>query len=197
MSEVNQETSGHAESGSAETVENQETSQQSAKDQVSYDTYKKVLSEAKAAKAKKAELEAELQKVKQSELEVKGQDKQLIESLRKQLADREAAERKMKEHYAFNSFKNTVASLGTKHGCVDVEMLLKAVDINSVEMNDDFTFNEADLEREISQLATKKSYLFTKKVPTVKDGVPSTPKKETKKLTIDEMAKAIASMPKA
>ena len=195
MSEVTDNASGKTAAVSDETVETTEVQQ--SKDQVSYDTYKKVLGEAKAAKAKKAELEAELQKVKQSELEIKGQDKQLIDSLRKQLADREAQERKMKEHYAFNSFKNTVSAIGSKHGCIDMEVLLKSVDINSVEMNDDFTFNEADLEREIAQLASKKSYLFQKKVPAVKDGVPGTVKKETKKLTIDEMAKAIASMPKA
>lgn len=192
MSEVTDQASGQTESVSDETVESTET--QKAKDQVSYDTYKKVLAEAKKAKAVKAELEAELQKVKQAELEVKGQDKQLIESLRKQLADRENQERKMKEHYAFNSFKNSVSALGAKHGCIDNEVLLKSVDINSIEMNDDFTFNEADLEREIAAVASKKSYLFQKKVPTAKDGVPSMPKKETKKLSIDEMAKALASM---
>lgn len=195
MSEVTDQASGQAVDDSVESVETKETQQ--AKDQVSYDTYKKVLSEAKAAKAKKAELEAELQKVRQSELEVKGQDKQLIESLRKQLAEKEQSDRKMKEHYAFNSFKNTVSAIGTKHGCIDMEVLLKSVDINSVEMNDDFTFNEADLEREIAQLASKKSYLFQKKVPSVKDGTPGMKKTETKKLTIDEMAKALASMPKA
>ena len=88
MSEVTDQASGQAEAVSDESVETKETQQ--AKDQVSYDTYKKVLSEAKSAKAKKAELEAELQKVRQSELEVKGQDKQLIESLRKQLAEKVA-----------------------------------------------------------------------------------------------------------
>jgi hypothetical protein len=167
---------------------------QSAKDQVSYETYKKVLAEAKKAKAAKAEYEAELQKLKQVELEQKGQDKQLIESLRKQLADKDMSERKMKEHYAFNSFKNSVAALGAKHGCVDNEILLKSVDINSIEMNDDFTFNEADLEREIAQLASKKSYLFQKKVPKVADAKPVMPKAENKKMSIDDMAKALAML---
>lgn len=188
------EASGQTASDSVETVETTETQQ--AKDLVSYDTYKKVLSEAKKAKAMKAELEAELQKVKQAELEVKGHDKQLIDSLRKQLADAQTGQQKMKEHYAFNSFKNSVSTLGLKHGCIDLEVLMKSVDMNSVEMNDDFTFNEADLEREITALANKKSYLFQKKVPKVADAKPAMPKAENKKLTIDEMARLMASTQK-
>lgn len=194
MSEDTSKASGQSQSDGVESDD--QTQVQPNTDKVSYDTYRKVLSEAKKAKASRAELEAELQGYKQKELEQKGESNQLIESLRKQLAEREASEKKMRENFAFNSFKSTVEALGAKHGCLDNEILLKSIDISAVEMSDDFSFNAEDLEREIAQLASKKSYLFQKKVPKVNDAAPTMPKTEKKKLTIDELAKMAASMGK-
>lgn len=141
-------------------------------DKVSYDTYRKTLSEAKSAKEKTKALEAELEKLRQAELEAKGKDKELAESLRKQLEQEKAEKNKIKQDFAFQIYTKAVKAELSKAGALDEDLLINAIDINAVGINDDFTFNEDDIKREVANLAAKKPKLFQKKAPSVKDGTP-------------------------
>lgn len=141
-------------------------------DKVAYDTYRKTLSEAKSAKEKAKALEAELEKFKQADLEAKGKDKELAESLRKQLEQAKAEKDKIKQDFAFQIYTKAVKAELVKAGALDEDLLISAIDINAVGINDDFTFNEDDIKREVANLATKKPKLFQKKNPGVKDGTP-------------------------
>lgn len=194
MSEVDQVASGQVE-GSSGTESNQDQTQQSKEDKVAYETYRRTLSEAKKAKQSAAELASELEKYKQSELETKGKQSELIDSLRKQLAEKDQAARKFKEDFAFQSLKTAAIAEGAKHGCVDYDLLLKAMDLSSVEVQDDFTINPDDLSRVVNDVVTKKPFLFKKQITAPKDVIPSS-KVDTKEkpMSLQDKIKKLAEI---
>ena len=170
-----------------------------AEDKVSYETYKKVLSEAKKAKLTNSEISKELDVLKQAELESKGQQAKLIENLRIQVAEQEKLAQGFKKDFAFQSFKNAVVVEGTKHGCLDYDLMMKAIDVSTIDINDDFTINQEDLTKAVSELVSKKPYLFKKAVPQIKDSIPgqvnsTNGKLDLNKLSLTEKLKMLAEM---
>jgi len=133
---------------------------------------KRLLAEAKKAKEEARTAKAEIEKLRQAELEAKGKDKELVESLRKQLSEKDNETKSMKQNFAFNLYSKAVMHELEKAGAIDPDLLLGQIDINSVEMNDDFSFNLDDIKREVLNLASKKPKQFQKRVVDVKDGVP-------------------------
>lgn len=154
-------------------VKDQNLEQDSKKeDKVSYETHRRLLGEKKKMQAEFEAMKSELDKKHQAEMEQKGEEKKLIDALRKQLAEKDKALIDVKTNYTFRSLESSLMAEAVKQGCVDTELLLKAIDINSIEINDDLSINQDDLKRAISDVAAKKPILFKKKVGEVKDGVP-------------------------
>lgn len=133
---------------------------------------KRLLAETKKAKEESRVAKAEVEKFRQAELESKGKDKELVESLRKQLSDKDNETKSMKQNFAFNLYSKAVTHELDKAGAIDPDLLLGQIDINSVEMNDDFTFNLDDIKREVLNLVSKKPKQFQKRVVEVRDGIP-------------------------
>jgi hypothetical protein len=198
MSE-DQKPSGQSEVTSGD-KENQQTESQAKEDKVSYDTYKKVLAEAKAAKEKAKVLESEVQKFSQSEMQAQGKQAELIESLRKQVGDKDGQLKDFKKNYAFKLLTAAVEAEGAKHGCVDTDLLLKSMDLNAIEFGDDFSVNGTDIQREVTSVVGKKPYLFNKKISSVNDVNPKVNKEslngkeDLSKLSLAEKIKKVAEM---
>lgn len=171
----------------------------SKEDKVAYATYQKVLGE---KKRKDQELEQALNKLKefeQKDLEAKGKDKELIEALRKEKAITEEKLMKTVQTFANKSVSQQIANEAIKHGCVDTDLLMKAIDSKAMQFDEEtFSVNPEDLKREVEKVMKAKPFLFNKSGPKVHD-MPLTSQgpgmvAEKKKLTIDEMAKIAASL---
>ena len=200
MSE-DQKASGQSEVTSGDKEINTTTNDTQVKeDKVSYDTYKKVLAEAKAAKEKAKALEADVQKYSQSEMQAQGKQAELIESLRKQVADKAEEVKSFKSNYAYKLLTAALEAEGAKHGCLDTDLLLKSVDINAIEFGDDFSINTTDLQREVASVVGKKPFLFSKKVSSINDVNPKVNKEslngkeDLNKLTLEQKLKRVAEM---
>jgi len=170
-------------------------------DKVAYDTYKKVLSEAKAAKEKAKALEAEVQKYTQAEMQTQGKSNELIESLRKQVGEKDTQIKDFKKNYAYKLLTAAVEAEGAKHGCVDTDLLLKSMDLNAIEFGDDFSVNSTDIQREVTSVIGKKPYLFSKKVSGINDVNPKLDKQslngkddDFSKLSLADKIKKVAEM---
>lgn len=193
-------------SGQTEVVsDNQEqeqstvTAEKSVKeDKVSYDTYKKVLAEAKKAKELAKQYEEKVQEFEQSQMQSSGKQNELIESLRKQLTEKEKSIVEFKTNYAKRLLTSAVEAEGTKHGCVDTDLLLKSMDLNAIEFGDDFSVNMDDVQREVAAVVNKKPFLFTKKVGGINDVNPKVNKeslngkKDISKMSLNDQIALIA-----
>jgi hypothetical protein len=196
MSEV-EKASGQDQVASGDEI-NQQSEQQIRDDKVSYETYKKTLAAEKKAKERAKELESKLTQYEQADLESKGKQAELIESLRKQLSEKEKKVSDMLSNFAFQSLTKAVEVESKLHGCIDPEAALKFIDLNAIEIRDDFTANSEDVKRAISDIKQKKPYLFQKPVPSVKDAMPGVNKddlngkKDLSKMSLDEKLKLLA-----
>jgi hypothetical protein len=200
MSEVEK---GSAQSSDVSDIK--DTSEQSEtlvskEDKVSFETHRRLLGEKKKVQAEYETTRAELERLKQQEMEAKGEEKKLIDSLRKQLADRDKDLLDVKTNYTFRSLESSLMAEALRQGCIDTDALIKLIDIKSIEINDDLTVNQDDLKRAISDVATKRTWLFKKKVGDVKDGVPRVNKDDLNgkvdfsKLSLSEKIKKMAEL---
>lgn len=172
MNQEDQVTSGDAQSSSGTDESQSQSNAEVSQDKVDYGTFKKVLGEKKKTQEELKAMKEKLTKLEQADLESKGKQSELIESLRKQLQEKDQQFEKVKHNFAFNLYSKAVKSELEKTGAIDPDLMLSQIDVNSIQMNDDFTFNEDDIKREVANLSTKKPKLFQKKIVDVKDGVP-------------------------
>jgi DNA repair exonuclease SbcCD ATPase subunit len=171
--------------------------------QLAYETYKKALSQRHKFKEENAALKAQLESVKQSELEAEGKLKEKADYWKTKAVELEEKYSKTQAQYGWNQVKAQLSSELTKAGCVDSDVaisLLDKAELNSVEVNDDFTVSKQDLNRIVDNLKkdqrTQKIRLFGPPVG-VNDMVPGTktkfeePPKDLSKLSHDELAEML------
>lgn len=169
------------------------SSESNQKDQVAYDTYSRVLGEKKRTASENAELKAQLDAYKQAEMESKGQQAEVIASLRTQLEKERATKEKLEKTYAWNSVVGQIKSEAVKHGCVDSDKFVKLLgqdQLSGIEVGEDFTVNNEDLSRIIEQGIKDNSNigLFQTKTVNINNVNASGVKKAAPK-SIDEMSK--------
>jgi len=174
MNQEDQVTSGETQGSSGTDESQSQSSAEVTQDKVDYGTFKKVLGEKKKTQEELKVMKDKLTKLEQADLESKGKQSELIESLRKQLQDKDQQFEKVKQNFAFNLYSKAVKNELEKTGAIDSDLMLGQIDVNSIQMNDDFTFNEDDIKREVMNLSIKKPKLFQKKIVDVKDGTPKT-----------------------
>ena len=203
MSDTKSSSGATEATASGATQESQDTTHTTSggetKDSVSYDTYRKVLSEKKKAAERLANLESEAQKLREEKMQLEGKKDEYIDSLKKKLTDLEANHKKMIGSYAYNSVSNSLKSEALKHGCIDVDAFIKLTDVSSLDVSDDFTVDQEQLKTVVEDLKKQKPYLFTKEAPKFVD--PKKPVVDLKQQglkgkTVDELTTMLASMTK-
>lgn len=146
-------------------------------DSVSYDTYKRTVSEVKKLKESLKEAQAlkdRLAELEQNEQMRQGKHEETIASLRAELDKAKKSERGVFQKFAIRSLSAQVKEEAMKHGCVDPDAVMKLVDLSELEVDGD-TF-EADKEKiaeMISDLKSKKAYLFNKPAPKINGALPN------------------------
>lgn len=147
-----------------------------------------ILSDLKKERDKRRELEAKFQELERAKLEAEGKKDELIQSYKKQLDG-------YKQQVAVSiksKVEDQIAMKAKDLGCVDTELLLKTVDVNSVEV-DSTSFRITDPETVasmIEQVRKSKPYLFKQSGPEIRDGLPTNknaPAKAFHEMTREEL----------
>ena len=170
-----------------------ETSGQVGKNQVSYDSYQKALTEKKNAQAKMAELENKLKEFEQDKLQAQGKKDELIQSLQKQLKETTTDFSKTKANYAMKAVTAQVEKRAAEMGCVDSDLLTKAMNLESLKVSvvdDDFNVDGESLTTQLEMVRKSKPYLFKQAGPQIKDGVPNNQVQQNKPVDFTNMTTA-------
>jgi hypothetical protein len=130
-----------------------------------------ILSDLKKERDKRRELETKFQELERQKLEAEGKKDELIQSYKKQLDG-------YKQQVAISiksKVEDQIAMKAKDLGCVDTELLLKTVDVNSVEVDStSFKITDPDsVALMIDQVRKSKPYLFKQSGPEVRDGLPT------------------------
>lgn len=153
----------------------------------------KLLSEKKQQQKENEALKAQLKELQDKDLEVKGKQSELIESLRKDVKIKDEKIGTMVQQYASNIVASKFKEEAIKQGCSDLDLLMKAVDFSTVEVNaDDWSINPDDLKRTFENTMQKHPLLFNKSGPKIVDGKPvgQVSKKTFSEMSQDELKEA-------
>lgn len=183
MSKDKGEASGDAENQSNEASGDESKNQQNLNDKVSYETYRKTVEAEKAAKKRADDLARKLKEKEDAELQAQGKDKEVIESLRSQLKEKDTKLENIVGNYAFKSVAQQIKDAAVKAGCIDADLLIEAgqSDFNKIEVDAEngFSVNESDVKAFIENRQKKHPSLFRKVAPKLNDGAPANQKTET------------------
>lgn len=172
MSEVENSTSGAIENPIQASGDDQKT-----KDTVAYETYKKTVEAEKKAKQKLDEASKKLKEYEEKEMAAQGKSQELIESLRKQVSEKDSTIKNVIGSFAERAVSSRIREEAVKQGCLDVDLLLKAGsdEFGKIEVNaeDGFSVNNDDLKRFFETTVAKHPMLFKKAGPKVVDGSPN------------------------
>ena len=143
------------------------------KDAVTYESHQKLLGEKKKASGEVADLKKQLQEIEQSRLEEQGKIKEVNESLKKQLVDKDQKLKNMVQDFGTRSIKSKFETEARNAGCLDPDKLFKLVDLESLEIGDDFSVNSEQLKTLISESQKSMPFFFKKEVVPAKDATPN------------------------
>lgn len=158
------------------------------------DIVQRLLSEKKREQEKRRELESRLTSLEQEKLEAEGKKDDLIKALKAQVGDVTKKYNQATMTYAERLVQAQVSQKAKELGCIDTDLLTKAIDIGQLEVGEDFSVDPNTLEQQLLSVRKSKPYLFKTEAPKIKDGVPSTKgaqsvKADLSKMTLAEMKK--------
>ena len=167
------------------------------KDQVSYDTHRKLLGQHKKMRGELDELRSANQLASENKLQAEGKKDEVIDSLREQLRTEKDGRSKERTSYAWDRVTNQVKMEATKQGCKDPDMLIDLLtkdELATIQVSDDFKVNFDDVRNVIESRKLKHNNigLFSSDVSQVKDlplGRVAVEKKGMDDLSLDEKLK--------
>lgn len=157
-------------------------------DKVSFQTYSKLLSEKKKRDQEVAEYKAQIEAIAQKELESQGKFKEINDSLKKQLAEKDLKIKNMVKDFGGRTLKTNLELEAKNMGCLDTELLFGAIDLSSVDIGENFDFNQDQLKSVLSDFQKKKPLLFKKDVIPAKDATPNSSKSMNGNLDVSKMS---------
>jgi len=143
------------------------------KDVVAYDTYRKTLSLAKKREAELDIMRGEKQALLDEKMAAEGKQTELIESLKKQVQDRDGKLKKVVGSFGYKTLSQALALEAAKEGCVNIGDLIALSDLSTVEMDDEFNVNQDQVKEMIQRSKKERGYLFNKSAVNVKTGIPT------------------------
>ena len=171
MDNVNENPVGLTQEASSE-IESNQTAEQ---DVVKYESYKKVLGEAKNAKERARSLEAELEAKKNAELEAQGNYQEIIDNLKAKTLDLESKYRKERENTLWKDVTGAIKNEATRAGCINPDKLIRLLDKSDFEtlQADDGQIRQESVQQLIERAKKEDYYLFTKGNVPMMDAIPS------------------------
>jgi len=162
---------------------------------IAYHTYDKAVKEKKKLAGEVDTLKSQLAEIEQSKLSSEGKKDELIDRLKTQLSEVEGTLKTKQATYAYNSVTNQLKTEALKMKCKDTDALSKLVDLNALEIDDDFLVDPDNLKRTLEDAKKKYHYLFDEKTVKVADGTPApvdTTKVAAKPKTVGQLSEALA-----
>jgi hypothetical protein len=155
--------------------------------QVAYETYQKVLKEAKAAKerAKRAdELEAQLRQREEEELEKKGNYEELLARAREEANKFKDELKAHQQKYAWKTLTSKIELKAKEMGCKDPTKLIRLMDdsdLKSIQIGEDLSIDSESLESVLEKAKKENDFLFGDSAKKFVNGTPTqTPKQAAK-----------------
>lgn len=151
-------------------------SEQRAEDVVKYESYKKVLSEAKNAKERARELEAQLEAKQTAELEAKGNFQEIIENLKSKLSETENKYMTTKKEALWKDVTGAIKNEASKAGCINPDKLIRLLDKNDFNtlQSEDGTLMQDSVKALVEKAKKEDYYLFSKGNVPMMDATPMT-----------------------
>ena len=164
------------------------------KDNVSYDSYRKLLGEKKKAQSELMALREQVDSFKQEKMSSEGRKDEVIQSLRDQLNETKNVLKETKQTFAWNSVESQIKQAAIKAGCVAPDKLVRLMgqeELKALDINDNFQVNAEDLGALINKAKQEHQDigLFGRKTVNVNDvqGVNKIKTKSINELTTDEI----------
>lgn len=152
------------------------------KNQVSYDSYAKLLNEKKNLQKQYEEARTTKEQYEQEKLEAEGKLKEANDNLKRRVQESEDRFKGLFQKVTLKSFKSEFSREAEKIGCVDPELAYLACDMSDVEVNDDIEFNKETIQKKVEELSKVKPHLFRKDVRAPNDMSPSANQPQNKNL---------------
>lgn len=162
----------------------------SGADKVSYDTYKKTVSEVKRLKAEIKAKEDALTAAQQEKLAAEGNKDELISQLKAQVSKLEKANKDTLNSFVFMSLDTQVRKEAEKLGCVDPDAVVRLADLTAVDVDTKtFMADQGQLAQVITDLKKSKPYLFGKSGAKINTQAPGGTIDVEKKKPLKDMSK--------
>ena len=171
--------------------------------QLSYDTYKRALEQRIKFKEENEGLKSRLEKLEQERLESEGKKDEALAYWKTKATEFEKSLKETTSKFGWNQVKSQLSNELSKAGCVDPEIAITLIDkteLNSLEVNDDFTVNKDGLMKLVDSIKkdqrVQKIKLFAS-VQGVNDMAPASnvqykePKKEYSEMSKDDLLKLL------
>lgn len=172
-------------------------------DTVAYETYKKVLAEAKKYKAANDEITRVLEERENAVLTEQNKYKELAAKQKEQLQKMENELKEANKRFAGKSLKEKVSRYAKDFGAIDeaVDQIYSVGDWANVEIKDDYSVNEDQVKSLVAEMAKKNPWFFKKSAAAPKDVVLGSGAgngadlSDLTKLSVDELIKLGKSLP--
>jgi len=156
----------------------------------------KLLAEKKKLAKDHDDLKQKLATMEQQSLEAQGKYKEMYEQAKKTAEDKEVQVKNLVKEFGSKTLKSSFTQEAQKAGCIDAEALYRLVDLGTVEIGDNFSFNQDQLKTVLVEAQKSRSYLFNKEASAPKDATPNNKQQngtlDLSKLTFEEKVKLLA-----
>lgn len=155
--------------GSAQTSE-----QQTTKDNVAYDTHRKLLGEKKQVQSQLQEAMTRLETLEQEKLSAEGKKDELITTVQKKLTEANDKLKKVVGAFQYRAVSNKFVEKARAEGCLKPEKLMQLADLSQIEVDvdNDFSVSDESVTSIIEGLKKEVPFFFQKNNITVIDQVP-------------------------
>lgn len=135
--------------------------------------YDGILGELKGERQKRRELEEKMQAIEAERLLESGKLKEYADTMKGRAEKLEQELRATKQNFAFNTVKSQIERKANELGCLDSDLLIKAIDLNKVQVDDAFTVDSQSLTEVLEGVRKSKPFLFKQDGPKFKDATPA------------------------
>lgn len=118
-------------------------------------------------------LKKKLEEIESSKMQEQGKFKELAESYKKEADEWKKRHESAHQTYAYKVITSQIKAEAAKIGCVDPDALIQLTNVSDLEVDDDFNIKQESLKALMDQEFKKRSYLFKKDAPQIKDGTPA------------------------
>ena len=153
---------------------------------------RELLAKLKEKSEAEQKLKEQLEQIEQDKLAQSGKKDELIDSLRKQIRERDEKLKTVTQTFAFKTVDQQVVDAARDMGCTKPEMIKKLADLSGVTVSDDFSVDRDALKLALEKVKEDLPELFKKTPSAPRDGTPAAimQTNEVGKMSIKELQDA-------